>query len=421
MDKNPKGERNLMKIIIRLLLIFMFISPTSTSFAAPLKDVRAAFIREGNLWLYFNEKEQKITTSGNVIGEAEWSHDGKYLVYQKTAPSPLNEEEQQTEIWVYHVKNGKEQQIFYNGYSPSWNPHKNLLAYLDFRTLDLSDLKGFFNVELGVDAYQWFPKGNGFLLSTSGNLEADGWKSTKLYKKYIQPPYKNIELAASKPFFLLPKEVGIGDNKIMPINASDFSFSPSGKWISFIASTTASISMDSNMLCILSMDGKKFEVVDEIIWQVGKPKWAPSKDTLAYIEGGGRLVFGLNNKKLKTKDMPASGVYTPKHFADLDFDWLDNESLVVSRIPEAEWNNDLSKQPRPTLYAILTKTNSQKKITNPTKGYGDYQPKFIPSLQKITWFRGTSLIDNKRNVWMANPDGSEAIEWLKNVESIAVY
>lgn len=53
--------------------------------------------------------------------------------------------------------------------------------------------------------------------------------------------------------------------------------------------------------------------------------------------------------------------------------------------------------------------------------YGDYQPKFIPSVKKIIWFRGTSLIDNKRNVWIANPDGSKATEWLKNVESITVY
>jgi hypothetical protein len=298
---------------------------------------------------------------------------------------------------------------------------KNILAFTDHRTLDLSDLKSFFNIELGVDAYQWFPDGNGAILSTSGNLEADGWRSAKLYKKSIQSPYKNIQTATSTSFFTLPNEVGVGDNKIVPINASDFTFSPSGNWISFIASTTASISMDSNMLCILSNDGKKFEVVDEIIWQVGKPKWAPSKDTLAYIEGGGRLVFGLNNKKLKTKDMPVSGVFTPKHYADLDFDWLDNKSLVVSRVPEAEWNNDLTKQPRPTLYTILTESNSQKKITNPTEGYGDYEPKFIPSVKKVIWFRGISLIDHKRNIWMANPDGSKATEWLKNVESIAVY
>ncbi|HEO8419375.1 TPA: hypothetical protein VBX77_001344 [Yersinia enterocolitica] len=410
-----------MKKFIGLTIIFMFIFPNITSFAAPLKDVKAAFIREGNIWLYLHEKEKKITTSGKVIGEPQWSYDGQYVAYQTTGPDELTENQQEIEIWIYDVKKDKKQKIFHNGYSSSWAPKKNILAFTDYRTLDLSDLKGFFNIELGVDAYQWFPKGNEFILSTSGNLEADGWKSAKLYKKSIQSPYKNIHTATSTPFFTLPKEVGVGESKIIPINASDFTFSPSSKWISFIASTTASIAMDSNMLCVISNDGKKFEVVDEIIWQVGKPKWAPSKDTLAYIEGGGRLVFGLNNKKLKTKDMPVSGVFTPKHYADLDFDWLDNESLVVSRIPEAEWNNDLTKQPRPTLYTILIKNNSQKKITNPAKGYGDYQPKFIPSIQKITWFRGTSLIDDKRNVWMANPDGSKATEWLKNVESIAVY
>lgn len=410
-----------MKKFIGLTIIFIFIFPITTSFAAPLKEVKAAFIREGNLWTYLQEKEKKITTSGNVIGELQWSHDGQYLAYQLTGPPAQNENQQEIEIWIYDVKKDKKQKLFHNAYSPTWAPKKNILAFTDHRILDIADFNHFFNIELGVDAYQWFPKGNEFILSTSGNLEADGWKSAKLYKKTIQSPYKNIQTATSTPFFTLPKEVGVGESKIIPINASDFTFSPSSKWISFIASTTASIAMDSNMLCVISNDGKKFEVVDEIIWQVGKPKWAPSKDILAYIEGGGRLVSGLKNKKLKTKDMPVSGVFTPKHYADLDFDWLNNQSLVVSRIPEAEWNNDLTKQPRPTLYTILTESNSQKKITNPNKGYGDYQPKFIPSIQKIIWFRGTSLIDNKRNVWIANPDGSEATEWLKNVESIAVY
>lgn len=410
-----------MKKIIGLTIICMFIFPLTTCFAAPYKDMKAAFIREGNLWIYQMEKERKITTSENVIGEPQWSKDGQYLAYQMTAPSQLNDQEQQTEIWAYHIKTGKTQQVFRNGHSPTWAPQKNILAYTDFRTLDLSDLTNFYNIELGIDAFQWFPKSNGFLLSTSGNLEADGWKSAKLYKKEVQPPYTDLMQASSIPFFTLPKEVGVGNNKIIPINASDFMYSPSGKWISFITSMTASISMDSNMLCILSDDGKKFEVLDEIIWQVGKPKWAPSKDTLAYIEGGGRLVFGLNNKNLKTKDMPANGTYTPKHFADLDFDWLDDESIVVSRIPEAEWNNDFTKQPLPSLYTIKMQNNSQKKITTPSKDYGDYEPKFVSSVHKIIWFRGTSLVDNNRNIWMANPDGSEATEWLKNVESIAIY
>jgi hypothetical protein len=57
--------------------------------------------------------------------------------------------------------------------------------------------------------------------------------------------------------------------------------------------------MDSNMVCVISADGRDFQVLDEIILEVGLPKWAPTKDILAYIAGGGRLVAGFRNKDLK--------------------------------------------------------------------------------------------------------------------------
>jgi Tol biopolymer transport system component len=113
-----------MRKIIGLTIILMFILPNTTSFAAPLKDVKAAFIREGDLWLYLHEKEKKITTSGKVIGEPQWSHDGKYVAYQMTGPSELNENAQETAIWIYDVKKDKKQKIFHNAYSPSWAPKK---------------------------------------------------------------------------------------------------------------------------------------------------------------------------------------------------------------------------------------------------------------------------------------------------------
>ena len=93
---------------------------------------------------------------------------------------------------------------------------------------------------------------------------------------------------------------------------NDFNYSPSKKWISFIVSPTASWSMDSNMLCVISSEGKNFKILDEIILHVGKPKWAPSNDTIAYIAGGGRIVLGFKNKDLKIEEMPASTKYTPE-------------------------------------------------------------------------------------------------------------
>ena len=145
-----------------------------------------------------------------------------------------------------------------------------------------------------------------------------------------------------------------------------------------------------------------------MILEVGQPKWSPSTDTLAYIAGGGRIVFGFKNKDLKVKEMPASGTYTPADYADLDFDWMTDKSLVVSRIKEQEWTNDFSKHPLPALYTLSIDSKKQMKITSPPKGYGDYAPQYIPSIEKLAWLRGKSLTDTKRDLWIGNADGTEA-------------
>jgi hypothetical protein len=51
------------------------------------------------------------------------------------------------------------------------------------------------------------------------------------------------------------------------------------------------------MLSVISQKGEGFQVLGEVIFGVGEPKWAPKEDTLAYIAGEGRIVFGFKNKK----------------------------------------------------------------------------------------------------------------------------
>jgi hypothetical protein len=267
------------------------------------------------------------------------------------------------------------------------------------------------------------PDGSGFLLSSSGNLNPDGWSSASLFIKKVGDNYEDIVLFGGvEPFFTLPREVGTNDqNKLIAVYAEQLAYSPSGKWISFVVSPTASWSMDSNMVCVIDKEGKNFEVLDEMILDVGQPKWSPSTDTLAYIAGGGRIVFGFKNKDLKVKEMPVAGTYTPAHYADLDFNWISNKSLVVSRLREQEWTNDFSKHPLPSLYTLNIDSKKQMKITSPPKGFGDYAPQFIPSIQKLVWLRGTSLTDTKRDLWIGNMDGTGAKEWLRDIEKIVVY
>jgi hypothetical protein len=406
-----------------LFTLFMLLLHPIPSFAANEKDVKAAFIRDGNLWMLINNVQQQITRTGKIFGQPEWSRDGQWLLYQNEASAEFKDKDMQQEIWAYHIPTGENKKIFYDGYAPSWSPKKNVIAFNQVGTLNVSDLSRFFNIAMGVQGYTWLPNGSGFLLSSAGTLRPDGWTSAILFTKEIGESYKDVVLFGGVDhFFALPREIGKNkNNKILAINAGDFNYSPSKKWISFIVSPTASWAMDSNMLCVISSEGKDFRVLDELIRQVGEPKWAPSKDTIAYIAGGGRIVFGFKNKDLKIEVMPASTKYTPENYVDLDFAWITDNTIVSSRSNEAEWSNNFHKHPLPSLYNIKVEANKQQKITEPPKGYGDYNPIYVKSIDKIAWFRGTSITDNNRNLWKANTNGAEAKLWIKNVDTIEFY
>ncbi|CEG25640.1 TolB family protein [Bacillus sp. B-jedd] len=411
-----------MKKIFLLVLAIFLIYPSIGS-AAPRQPMMAAFIRDGNLWLYSNGQEKQISSAGRINWKPKWSSDGKMLVYQLSVPSQFTKDEEQSEVWVYTVATGEKKKLFHDGYSPAWAPHKNVVAFNAQGILDISDLDGFFNIATGVGDFAWFPNGKGFLLSAPGTLRPDGWWSATLFTKRVDDQYSKVPLFGGvEPFFTLPREIGTTkENKLIAVNAEKLTYSPSGKWISFIVSPTASWSMDSNMACVIGSNGKSFEVLDEVILDVSEPKWAPSSDTLAYIAGGGRIVFGFKNKDVKVKEMPASGTLTPPNYADFYFDWISDNSLVVSRLKEQEWTNDFSKQPLPSLYTIEISMNKQKRMSNPPKGLGDYSPQYVKSIDRIAWLRGKSIIDLNRTVWLAKPDGSEAKPLIRNVESIVFF
>lgn len=400
----------------------MILFPSTTLATGKEKDnTKAGFIRDGNLWTLIGTNEKQITHTGKVISTPKWSPNGKWLLYQNEAASEYQDNKEQVEIWAYNVETLEKKKVFYDGYSPTWAPHKNVIAFNSYGILNISDLKHFYNIATGVDSYTWLPDESGFLLSSSGVLRPDGWSSATLFKKKVND-YKDIILFGGvEHFFTLPREIGKDNNEIIAVYASDFEFSPSGDWISFIVSPTASWSMDSNMLCVISNDGNDFEVLDEIILDVGEPKWAPTSDTIAFIAGGGRIVFGFKNKDLKVREMPVTGSFTPPNHVDLDFDWITDNSIVASRFEERDWSNDFSNHPLPSLYSINIDKNNQVEITSPPKGYGDYSPQYIKSIEKIVWLRGVSIIDGNRTLWKVNPDGTGSEEWIKNVDHIAFY
>ena len=291
-------------------------------------------------------KEEKLTEEKATYNyPPQWSFDGKMLLYQKEVTELMNETKvTQNELWVYDLKTKKHRKIFYDGQNPKWSPTENIVAFTQYGVLNISDLKKFYNIALGVDDYEWQPDGKGFITSSSASLRPDGWTHPILYTISIEDGYQNIKDLTKnvKMLFVIPKELVKGDVKVPSISAESFTYSPNKQWISFIVTPTASWSMDSDMLCVISVDGKEFEVIDEVILDF-TPKWAFNKNLLGYIAGGGRIVFGFKNKDLKVTELPAYHTMnlTPKNYAEMGFSWVTDDSLIVSRVKESEWSNDL--------------------------------------------------------------------------------
>ncbi|MCH6265824.1 TolB family protein [Neobacillus citreus] len=410
-----------MKKRFLIVLIFLIIMPNLTRAEPRSNKVMVAFVRDGFLWTKIYGKEERITKEpAKYPYPPQWSHDGKWIVYQVEPKEKLSPNvEFQTEVWVYNLETKKHKRITLDGTNPKWSPVENLVAFKSGGVLNVSNLESFYNIALGVGDYNWFPDGRSFITSSGASLRPDGWTNTILYKIGLE---RNLDKITSltknvNKFYTIPSELKKGNVSLLAIDATDFKFSPDGKWISFMVSPTASWSMDSNLVCVISSDGQTFEVLDEIIWEVGAPKWAFQQNRIGYIAGGGRIVSGFKNKDMKVTDLPAfqTTSLTPAHFAELGFSWKDDHSLYVSRVKESEWSNNPKQRPDPSLFFIKIGDSLQKQITFPPKDYGDYDPIYLPAAGKITWLRYQDIAMTTRDLWISDPDGKNAKVWIKNV------
>lgn len=411
----------------RYVLVICFLL-SSFSFTpeghAAKTSLQIAYEKDGYLWIESGGKQEKITAEvAEYPYPPQWSHDGKWLLYQKrSSETPNPNMEPQNELWVYNLKDKQHKKVFYDGYNPKWSPKQNIIAFMNRGVLNISDLDHFYNIALGVDDYNWFPDGKSFIASSSASLRPDGWTNPIIYKIPVPENLKSTNLMKAERLFVIPKQLSKGETSLPSINVGSFVFSPEQQWISFIVSPTASLSMDSNMLCVISADYKQFEVLDEIIMHLDKPQWAQSKNLLGYIAGGGRIVFGFKNKDLNVTELPALNTteYTPPEYADMGFTWIGNQGIIVSRVKEAEWSNDPKHRPKAALYAVNLGNGKQVKITNPKQDNTDVQPQYIAATNQITWLRKQEA-SLTGDLWLADPDGKNPKRWLSNIGQYAIF
>lgn len=391
------------KAVLFIIILILFLPVLSHHVQAEGMG-KISFIRGGDIWIYDGQSEEKLTTTGNVINP-KWSFDGGWLAYLDAG-----------NLTIYHLKTKRQIQIFNGEVSKfEWSPTENFLAFTSNEVLNLTNInhldeRKFENVALGVGNFSWAPNGTHFLVSTTANLLPTGWSSVKLFTIPIDA---KMDMDKIEPFYTLPSQ----SNHFFAVGTSGFKWSNDGKWISFIGYPTASLSADSNTLCVLSSDGNKFFTLGEMLLNENWMKWAPIGDTLAFINGIGR--FAVENKDITLENIPSqkNTILTPKGFVDWDFAWHQNQTITVSRAKETKWENESKRRPLPSLYKINPNKKVQTQLTHPPKGFGDYHPMQVDQ-NKLYWLRSNR---EKCELWQIEKSGGKPNKIISNIDVPSSY
>ncbi|USK32576.1 translocation protein TolB [Bacillus sp. F19] len=401
-------------MVFRVLLLLIFISFHLSTMAHAKAPLQAAFIRDHQLWIKKGSKEIQITKDRYVYSQ-KWSYDGRFIAYIDG-----DKQAEKSDLFIYDTKEKESYQPYVRVETSNfkWSPVKNQLAYNDQGLLNVTKIKngrpqGFENVSLGVGDFEWFPNGKEFIVSSPSSLRPTGWGPIKLYKI---PVDANLSADKMKLFYTIQTK----EPELFAISADYFKWSFDGKWMSFLATPTASWSNDSNTLCVLSSQGEQFQPIGKMLGYQDWVKWAPAANQLAYISGEGR--FFVENKKTTIADMPAANQqkeYTPKGYVDLDLEWFSPNIVIVARSKE---NKEWKEGPVPTmftaLYAINIRTKEQKQITFPKQNELDDDPQVVGS--NLTWFRKKEN-DHQGDVWVKDGLSGQEHLWLKNVDSAPIF
>lgn len=389
--------------IVLLTVIFLIFMTFPLHYVNAEEGLKIAFIRDGNVWISDGKVEIQISSMGKTQNP-KWSYNGNWLAYLEA-----------DQLIVYDVKAKKKFHIYNGDVSKfEWSPIQNMLAFTANKVLNITNVNNlnenrFENVALGVGNFSWNPTGTYFLVSTTASLLPTGWESVKLF---TIPKDARINSKKIRHFYTLPKQ----SDQFFAVGTSGFKWSKDGKWISFIAHPTASLSADRNILCVLSSDGKRFMTVGEMLLNENWVQWSPKGETLAFINGIGR--FAVENKYLTLENIPSlkKNILTPKGYVDWDFTWQQSQSLYVSRAKESKWENNETKRPLPALYKINLTKKTQTQITHPQNQYGDYYP--IQLNNSLYWIRSNR---KKAELWQANQNGKKQKKLITNIDAPSGY
>jgi len=390
-----------------ILIIFMVILPIhvpSLAFANhPTDNLRAAFIRNHNLWIKQGTKERRVTDGENVR-YPKWSHDGNWIAYLKGSKTE-DEIVYDGELWLYNTKMNNHFKIKADvSHNFQWAPRDNKISFMVGKSLYMLHLVSaipFLPIKIAgeIENFSWLPDGISLLTSAK---ESEQLHSNIVLSK-ITPGQNNPII---EHFYTIP----VGKEEYF-VSTSQFKWSFDRQWLSFLLIPTASLSADANTLCVLSRDGTVFRKVGEMLNEENWFHWAPSKNILGFISGIGREA--TIHKQFEMVHLPSFNEIslTPKGYVDRDFSWRGNERLYVSR-SLGNQQTDMSKQPLPRIYEVPVTAGMNHQVTSPSINEGDFAPQFFRDLH--IWIR----TDRQSASVYVSPNEKE---WINNMAVASSY
>ncbi|MGE8205743.1 translocation protein TolB [Heyndrickxia sp. NPDC080065] len=391
------------KVLIYVLILFFCIQHSSIVTAESSYDVKAAIIKNDDLWIKTKDKETRIT-KGKYVRFPKWSFDGTWIAYIRGS-SKDQFTLRSGELWLYSVKTMRHFKVdTYVMTNFQWAPNQNSIGFQTDKGLNIIDVRSLnqpHTIAPGIIDFSWLPDGSGILTSSKAGKSV--FSDIVLNKIFF---YHNKNQYKPHHFYTIP--VGKDENFY---GTSKFKWSHDQRWIAFQLVPTASLSADSNTLSVLSDDGRNFRKLNEMLNYEDWFQWAPSFNNLGYIKGSNRVAIENKGLNVAEIDKKITIKYTPRGYVDRDLIWQNDHFIFVSRSLKSKWV-DVEQRPMPSLYKINIKTKHTKKITSPSSKEGDFYPQYINKENQLIWIRTNR---EKANVWIADPNGLNQKIWIENI------
>ncbi len=390
--------------VIALLAALTASAPQPVLAAGHREGISAAFVRSGDLWLTTGSEERKAA-AGPAIATPLWSEDGRWVAYSK-GDSFVKE------LWLLQVESGK--QLLVNRAVSGryeWAPDAERLAYQTdgrLRVIEAEHPDKVLGTADEIGSFSWLPGGDGFIAAQETELQEGGFTPVRIFRMTLaQMGQPNLY----KTLHVLPGQ----SDDFFAVRTSLFKWSADGHWIAFLAEPTASLSADSNTLCVLREDGVVLRTLDHMARNDNWFEWAPAGAELAYIAGEGRDAGTNKRLKITRIDSGRTALYTPRGYTDNDFAWQGVGQLVVSRGRETA-DTGSEGVPRRKLIAVALQSGRQKTLTRPRGHTGDYAPQAFPN--RLAWIRRDA---EHADVLLGTPDGDESVVWIADLEQGESY